>query len=126
MLAGSDSGTIQAFDTASRAILKTWAGEHKQSVWVTQWHPQDLTSTMSCGDDGTIRLWDLPSDHSVWTGWGHNDYVRCGGFVGDNGNLLVSGGYDSSIRLWDPRVGGGGVQAGLQSMCDALQDACAG
>ena len=107
VLAGSDTGSIQAFDTSSRAILRTWTGEHKQPVWVTQWHPTDLTGAMSCCDDGTVRLWDLPSEASVWSGWGHEDYVRCGGFVGGNANLLVSGSYDRSIRLWDPRVGSG-------------------
>ncbi|KAF2403715.1 WD40 repeat-like protein [Trichodelitschia bisporula] len=103
-LAGSDSGIIQAFDTSSRAILKTWE-EHKQPVWVTRWHPRDLTGAMSCSDDGTVRLWDLPAEKSVWQGWGHQDYVRCGAFVGD-GNLMVSGSYDQTVRLWDQRIGG--------------------
>jgi len=79
-------------------------------VWVTKWHPQDLTSAMSCSDDGTVRLWDLPAEKSSWRGWGHGDYVRCGGFVGTAGNLIVSGSYDRSIRLWDPRIGDGGEE----------------
>lgn len=110
VLVGSESSAIQAFDTSSRAILKTWSGEHKQPVWVTKWHPQDLTGAMSCSDDGTVRLWDLPAEKSSWRGWGHGDYVRCGGFVGTAGNLIVSGSYDRSIRLWDPRIGGGGEE----------------
>jgi U3 small nucleolar RNA-associated protein 15 len=102
VLTGSESGSIQAFDTSSRAILKTWT-EHKQPVWVTKWHPRDLTTCMSASDDTTVRLWDLPSETSTWTGFGHDDYVRCGSFIGD-GNLLVTGSYDQSIRIWDPRV----------------------
>jgi len=108
-LSGSDSGVIQAFDTSSRAILKTW-DEHKQPVWATKWHPRELTTSMSCSDDGTVRLWDLPAESSTWQGFGHQDYVRCGTFVGD-GNLIATGSYDQSIRLWDPRIGGssGGI-----------------
>ena len=108
LIAGGDSGTIQAFDVHSRAILKTWK-EHKQPVWVTKWCPQgDLTAVMSCSDDRTVRLWDLPSEESQWTGVGHGDYVRCGDFMPGQGagNLLVSGGYDQTVRLWDSRAGG--------------------
>ncbi|PVH96772.1 WD40 repeat-like protein [Periconia macrospinosa] len=106
--AGGDSGTIQAFDLNSRAILKTWK-EHKQPVWVTQWHPSELTNLMSCSDDRTVRLWDLPSDKSTITFEGHQDYVRCGEFMPGQSELMVSGSYDQTVRLWDTRAGGRAV-----------------
>ncbi|CAI6333062.1 unnamed protein product [Periconia digitata] len=106
--AGGDSGTIQAFDLNSRAILKTWK-EHKQPVWVTQWHPSELTNLMSCSDDRTVRLWDLPSDKSITTFEGHQDYVRCGEFMPGQSDLMVSGSYDQTVRLWDTRAGGRAV-----------------
>jgi len=105
LVAGGDSGLIQAFDVKSRAILKTWK-EHKQPVWVTQWHPTELTDLMSCSDDRTVRLWDLPSDKSVMRFDGHQDYVRCGAFMPAQSGLLVSGSYDQTVRLWDSRAGG--------------------
>lgn len=108
VVAGGESGTIQAFDLNSRAILKTWR-EHKQPVWVTQWHPSELTSLMSCSDDRTVRLWDLPSDKSAMTFDGHQDYVRCGVFMPAQSGLLVSGSYDQTVRLWDSRAGGKAV-----------------
>ncbi|RAR16067.1 WD40 repeat-like protein [Stemphylium lycopersici] len=108
LVAGGDSGVIQAFDVKSRAILKTWK-EHKQPVWVTQWHPQDLTGLMSCSDDRTVRLWDLPSEKSVMKFDGHQDYVRSGTFMPAQSGLLVSGSYDQTVRLWDSRVGGKAV-----------------
>jgi len=110
LLAGGDSGAIQAFDTGSRAILKTFR-EHKLPVWVTQWHPQDLTGLMSASDDGTVRLWDLPGEGSTTTFVGHADYVRCGGFLPGphGGRLVVSGSYDQTVRLWDARAGGKSV-----------------
>lgn len=104
LVAGGDSGAIQAFDTGSRAILKTWK-EHKQPVWVTKWSPTELTNLMSCSDDRTVRLWDLPSETSTVTFTGHQDYVRSGTFMpGQSSNLLVSGSYDQTVRLWDPRT----------------------
>jgi U3 small nucleolar RNA-associated protein 15 len=73
---------------------------------------------MSCSDDGTVRLWDLPSESSIWSGYGHQDYVRCGTFVGD-GNLIATGSYDQSIRLWDSRIGGG-AEAGASKLNRAM------
>lgn len=108
VVAGGDSGTIQAFDSNSRAILKTWK-EHKQPVWVTEWNPSELTSLMSCSDDRTVRLWDLPADKSITTFDGHQDYVRCGTFMPAQSGLLVSGSYDQTVRLWDSRTGGKAV-----------------
>jgi len=90
VLAGGDSGLIQAFDLNSRAILKQWK-EHKQPVWRTEWHPSHLTELMSCSDDRTVRTWDLPSDQSTLTFNGHQDYVRCGTFMPAQSGLLVSG-----------------------------------
>ncbi|EMD90288.1 hypothetical protein COCC4DRAFT_187380 [Bipolaris maydis ATCC 48331] len=108
LVAGGDSGVIQAFDVKSRAILKTWK-EHKQPVWVTQWNPQELTGLMSCSDDRTVRLWDLPSEKSTMKFDGHQDYVRSGTFMPAQSGLLVSGSYDQTVRLWDSRVGGKAV-----------------
>lgn len=104
MVAGDDTGTIQVFDVHSRAILRTWK-EHKQPVWTTKFSDTSSTSLMSTGDDRTVRLWDLPSQNSISTFSGHQDYVRCGGFMtGQASSLLVSGSYDQTVRIWDPRT----------------------
>ena len=104
LAAGDQTGAVQVFDVNSRAILKTWK-ECKQPVWTTKWSPTETTSLMSCCDDATVRLWDLPSQNSVTIFRGHHDYVRCGQFMpGQASNLLVSGGYDQTVRLWDARI----------------------
>ncbi|KAI4249059.1 MAG: hypothetical protein L6R42_009088 [Xanthoria sp. 1 TBL-2021] len=60
---------------------------------------------MSACDDRTVRLWDLPAQESVTTFRGHQDYVRSGAFMlGQAAGLLVSGSYDQTVKIWDPRV----------------------
>lgn len=109
LVAGDETGAIQAFDVNSRAILKTWK-EQKQPVHVTKWHPKETTSLMSCGDDTTVRLWDLPTDSSLSVFRGHQDYVRSGCFLaGQNSGIIVSGSYDQTVRLWDTRTAGNAV-----------------
>ncbi len=109
MVAGDETGAIQVFDVSSRAILKTWK-EHKQPVWTTKFSPGELTTLMSASDDQTVKLWDLPSQESVTTFVGHQDYVRSGAFMpGQASGLLVSGSYDQTVRLWDPRSSGRSV-----------------
>lgn len=104
MVAGDDSGAIQVFDINSRAILKTWK-EHRQPVWATKFSPFELTTLMSASDDRTVRLWDLPGGGSVTTFVGHQDYVRSGAFMpGQGSGLVVSGSYDQTVRIWDPRT----------------------
>ncbi|KAL8695215.1 MAG: hypothetical protein Q9218_000253 [Villophora microphyllina] len=104
LVAGDESGVIQVFDIHSRAILKTWK-EHKQPVWTTRFSPTETTMLMSACDDRTVRLWDLPAQESVTTFRGHQDYVRSGAFMqGQAAGLLVSGSYDQTVKIWDPRA----------------------
>lgn len=104
LAAGDETGTIQVFDANSRAILKTWK-EQRQPVHSVRWSPREPTALMSCGDDNTVRLWELATDTSVVSFRGHQDYVRCGNFLpGQNSHIVVSGSYDQTVRLWDPRV----------------------
>jgi U3 small nucleolar RNA-associated protein 15 len=105
LVAGEDTGRIQVFDVSSRAILKTWL-THKQPVWTTKFSPTELTTLLSASDDKTVRLWDLPSNEPVTTFVGHGDYVRCADFMpGTMAGMVISGSYDSTVKLWDPRAG---------------------
>ncbi|CAN8105642.1 unnamed protein product [Discula destructiva] len=115
LVAGDDSGKIQVFDVASAGraqVLKTWH-VHKQPVWLTKWAPADMTVLMSASDDKTVRLWDLPSAEPTRQFVGHQDYVRSGAFMpgglGSSSNMLVTGSYDATVRIWDARVPSGAV-----------------
>ncbi|KAK3679031.1 U3 small nucleolar RNA-associated protein 15 [Recurvomyces mirabilis] len=108
LLAGGDSGVVQAFDTGSRAILRQWRGEHghKQAVHCVRWNPKVLTDLMSVSDDRTVRVWDLTEDVAKWTGIGHEDYVRSGCYLPGQDGMIATGSYDQTVRLWDTRQPG--------------------
>ena len=64
---------------------------------------------MSASDDKTVRLWDLPSNVPNRVFNGHSDYVRCGAFMPGDSNVIISGSYDETVRVWDARAPGGSV-----------------
>ena len=47
-----------------------------------------------------IRLWEVATGKNIATFWGHTTDVQCFAFSSD-GTLLVSGGHDGAIYLWD-------------------------
>ena len=47
-----------------------------------------------------IRLWEIATGKNIVTFWGHTTDVQCFAFSQDN-TLLVSGGHDGAIYLWD-------------------------
>ncbi|MDE0314074.1 MAG: WD40 repeat domain-containing protein [Candidatus Poribacteria bacterium] len=47
-----------------------------------------------------IRLWEVATGKNIITFWGHTTDVQCFAFSQDN-TLLVSGGHDGAIYLWD-------------------------
>ncbi|PFH62618.1 hypothetical protein XA68_12870 [Ophiocordyceps unilateralis] len=107
MSAGDDSGVVRVFDTGSRAVLRTWKNVHRLPVWVTRWAHFKPTVLLTACDDATVRLWDLASDEPTTTLVGHDAYVRCANFMPDAGagsGTVVSGCYDGTVKLWDPRL----------------------
>ncbi|CCW63715.1 unnamed protein product [Phytomonas sp. EM1] len=57
---------------------------------------------VSASDDTTVKLWDLLNDEALDTAHVHTDYVRC--LENYSSGCLLSGSYDHSVNLWDPRA----------------------
>ncbi len=106
IIAGGKSGEITLWDATDGKTLMTLpqpegsqrpitlcfspCGEYLASgAW---WQP-DLQKA-------PIRLWEVATGENIATFWGHTTDVQCLAFSQDN-TLLVSGGHDGAIYLWD-------------------------
>jgi WD40 repeat protein/transcriptional regulator with XRE-family HTH domain len=62
--------------------------------------PQNQVFLVSGGNDHLVRFWDLETGHVSQTLAGHTDWVR-GVAISPQGEKLVTGGHDQTLRLWD-------------------------
>ena len=57
---------------------------------------------LTSSEDATLMLWDLATNEPLKTCEGH-DHGILGAWVNDEASTAVSGGFDSTIRVWDLR-----------------------
>lgn len=72
---------------------------------VAKFSTSDHTHVLSCSDDTTVRLWDIPSQSVISTFTDHTDYVRSGQVSNADPHLILTGSYDATVRLFDTRTG---------------------
>lgn len=101
LVAGDEDGKVKLFDTASKSLLRLFQG-HKAGVHRAHFTCNKL-SIASFSDDTTVKLWDIASEKCVQTYAHHNDYIRAGCTSPVAPDIVLSGGYDHHIRMYDTR-----------------------
>ncbi len=84
------------------ADLVTFRG-HRRLVYSAEFSP-DGKQVVSCGGDGTVRVWDAATGQEVRRLKGHASVVQRVVFSPD-GRRLASAGSDGRIQLWDVATG---------------------
>lgn len=102
LVAGDDLGKVRIFDPSSKSMLRCFDG-HKAPVHRTFFNA-DRHHVSSFSDDKTVRYWDIATEKHVSTFSEHADYIRAGCTSPVSPNIIVSGGYDKKINMYDTRT----------------------
>lgn len=96
MFSGSRDKTIKAWDVRTGTMVGEFIG-HDNWINDLQFHASGKY-LLSCSDDKTIRVWDLSNGRNSRTVQSaHSNFVTT---IGAHARLLVSGGADNSINIW--------------------------
>lgn len=66
----------------------------------------DGLRVLSGGDDGTVKVWDVPTSRLLTTLSDATDYVRCQSPSPSSPHLWAAGSYDHHLRVYDLRTRG--------------------
>ncbi|XP_025409620.1 U3 small nucleolar RNA-associated protein 15 homolog [Sipha flava] len=103
LCAGGEESVVRLFEVNTKSMLRQFRG-HKAAVHRT-FFTKDGHHIASFSDDKTVSLWDISSQNisGHYEGY-HTDYIRAGCVSPISENIVVSGGYDKKINMFDSRT----------------------
>ncbi|XP_049872094.1 U3 small nucleolar RNA-associated protein 15 homolog [Pectinophora gossypiella] len=101
LVAGSEEAVVKLFDVQSKNVLRVFTG-HTGPVHRT-FFTKDQVKVLSLSDDKSVCLWDIATEEKVATFSEHTDYVRAGAPSPISPDIILSGGYDHAVKLYDCR-----------------------
>jgi U3 small nucleolar RNA-associated protein 15 len=99
LVAGGEEPVVRVF--SGKKVLRELKG-HTRPIHVTRF-TRDNHRLFSGSDDLSVKLWDLPSESTVVSYSEHQDYVRCGAASKASCDVILTGSYDHTLRMFDTR-----------------------
>ncbi|XP_055380484.1 U3 small nucleolar RNA-associated protein 15 homolog [Condylostylus longicornis] len=104
LVAGDEEGFVKLFDVASKNVLRLFRG-HRAPVHRV-FFTSDLLHLASFSDDKTVKIWDIGTEKICRSFEDHSDYIRAGCVNPTSSNIILSGGYDNLVKMYDTRADG--------------------
>ena len=127
LTAGKDR-TFRLWNPRKGTCIKTYAGHAREVRDVDA--AADNSRLATCGGDKDVFLWDVTSGSRLRRFRGHEGGVNAVAFAGENDAVLVSAGFDRTVRFFDCRSGRadaiqtlGGVGHGRKDSGHGFKDA---
>lgn len=102
LIAANEEGYVKLFDTSTKSVLRLFRG-HKSATH-RAYFTADRIRVASFSDDHSVKLWDISSEKCIQTYSEHKDYIRAGCVSPVSSDVLLSGGYDHKVKMYDTRT----------------------
>ncbi|CAH0718265.1 unnamed protein product, partial [Brenthis ino] len=101
LVAGSEEAAVKLFDVQSKNVLRVFTG-HTGPVHRT-FFSKDQVKVLSFSDDKSVSLWDIATEQKIANFADHTDYIRAGAPSPISPDIILSGSYDHTVKLYDCR-----------------------
>nr|XP_026493202.1 U3 small nucleolar RNA-associated protein 15 homolog [Vanessa tameamea] len=101
LVAGSEESAVKLFDVQSKNVLRVFNG-HTGPVHRT-FFSRDQVKVLSFSDDKSVCMWDIATEEKIASFSEHTDYIRTGAPSPISPDIILSGSYDHTVKLYDCR-----------------------